>query len=174
MPKGDDNRKGPRPVRKKLGSNGRTRPQEDSVRVRRGAYYGEGTATAATTKNAYTPKSCIPGVRHVIEGRTDLQYKLPGRSYELSGMARDAKGYTPSKEYRVSRKSKMEGRAAKRENAAVDEQIKGFGLIDQARSRLRTIPDADAAETEERKKAARRRMRGRFGTMLSGQRETLG
>ena len=58
--------------------------------------------------------------------------------------------------------------------AEVDSALKRYKLEDEARSRLRTIPDADAARTAERKKAARRRMRGRLGTMLSGQRETLG
>lgn len=42
-----------------------------------------------------------------------------------------------------------------------------------ARSRIASIADPEAGQAERRRKASRRRMRGRLGTMLS-ERETLG
>lgn len=42
-----------------------------------------------------------------------------------------------------------------------------------ARSRIKPIADPEAGQSERRRRAARRRMKGRLGTMLS-ERETLG
>jgi len=121
--------------------------------------------TTTTSQSAYTPASVKPGIRHVIEGRDNLTLNkttTPGR--KVLGQA--YKNAAPDYHYGPTRTKSNQGE--------VDAALKGYKLEDEARSRLRTIPDADAARTAERKKAARRRMRGRLGTMLSGQRETLG
>lgn len=176
MPKGENRVKpgslgygGPKPVRKKAGRG----PHAGTVRVREGSYYGQRPSTPASTRSAYTTPEYIPGIKHVVEGRSDLVHKTAAVDYEKSGMARDARGYKPSKEYGISRKSKADKRAAGAYNAGVDEQIKGFGLEDEARSRIRTIADPEEVKLRERKRAARRRMRGRLGTLLT-ERQTLG
>lgn len=65
------------------------------------------------------------------------------------------------------------GAKSKAYNEGIDQQIAGFGMEDRARSKLRTIADPDEMAKRERKRSARRRMRGRLGTLLS-ERETLG
>ena len=117
-----------------------------------------------TNQLAYQPDSVKPGIRHVIEGRDDLYLTKTKSREKRTGC-------------RVGKIDGIPGQMITRTTSnkdEVDSALKGYKLEDEARSRLRTIPDADAARTAERKKAARRRMRGRLGTMLSGQRETLG
>jgi hypothetical protein len=106
---------------------------------------------------------------HVVEGRRDL-YKRAASEQELhtrrtldpagSG-SRHWGGYGTYDTQRVA--------ANKR-----DKDLKTqYTAADEARSRLRTIADPEAGKAEQRKRAARRRMRGRMGTILSPQ-STLG
>lgn len=117
-----------------------------------------------TNQLAYQPDSVKPGIRHVIEGRDNLYLREKTSRMRVLGESRK----------NAQDSGRMVNVTTKSNRDEVDSALKGYKLEDEARSRLRTIPDADAARTAERKKAARRRMRGRLGTMLSGQRETLG
>jgi hypothetical protein len=120
---------------------------------------------------AYNPKEHVKGVQHYVEGRSNLKYKeVTAQPMRIAGESRknamDDGRYT----YRINK----EGKKAKQYNKGIDKQIAQFGLIDEARAKLRTIVDPQETALNERKRAARRRMRGRLGTMLSGQGETLG
>ena len=122
---------------------------------------------------AYNPKEHVKGVQHYVEGRSHLKYK------EVTANRMPVLGQNPGKDGSASGwtyrdvKDKDSRRAAAY-NKGIDKQIAQFGLIDEARAKLRTIVDPQETALNERKRAARRRMRGRLGTMLSGQGETLG
>lgn len=120
--------------------------------------------------SAYASKEVIPGIKHVVEGRDDLSYS----GVESATMRYHGSGKNPNEEQpgRVTVTTKK-GKKAQKANKAIDKQIAGFGLEDAARARIRTIADPEALKTVERKKAARRRMAGRLGTLLS-ERDTLG
>lgn len=120
---------------------------------------------------AYSATSVLPGVQHFVEGRSNLNYKqVEANRMRVLGESRKNAG--DSGRYRdiIGKK----GRKAQKYNKGIDQQIAQFGLIDEARSKLRTIADPEETKSLERKRAARRRMRGRLGTMLSGEKETLG
>lgn len=97
--------------------------------------------------------------RHQVEG-----FKMPSYQRSLTwGKVGGVKAVDQSKAeygYKETGASMQRGRAA-------EQQLADFSAKQQARSRLRTIADPEAGETQRRKKAARRRMRGRMGTILS-------
>ena len=120
---------------------------------------------------AYNPKSVLPGIRHVVEGRSNLNYRqVEANRMRVLGESRKNAGDSGRQVDVIGKK----GRRAQEYNKGIDKQIAQFGLIDDARSKLRTIADPEETQSIERKRAARRRMRGRLGTMLSGDKETLG
>ena len=94
---------------------------------------------------------------HIIEGRSALSSYTPpeGQWWEMRNRImlgqkdRDDVGY-----------NKITG--ARKEQ---------YRLIDEARAKIKPIADFDAEKSERRKKAAKRRMGGRLGTILT---ETLG
>ena len=118
---------------------------------------------------AYKPKEVYEGIEHKIEGRTNLNYK-PVTTNLMPVMG--AVGQEGTGRYTAEVYDKA-GKKAIKANKKTKEEIKGFGLIDEARARIRSIADPADAVVRERKKAARRRMRGRLGTVLTN-RETLG
>jgi len=122
-----------------------------------------------TKKTAYTPKSVIPGIPHVIEGAPKFSSVITqsetkrDMSY-LSGGAQDM--------------LKLQGRYddvayQKKEDPSVKAALDVFQRKQKARQRIAPIADPEAGQAERRRRAARRRMRGRLGTMLS-ERDTLG
>ena len=122
---------------------------------------------------AYNPKEHVKGVQPYVEGRSNLKYK------EVTANRMPVLGQNPGKDGSASGWTyrdvvNKEGKKARQHNKGIDQQIAQFGLIDEARAKLRTIVDPQETALNERKRAARRRMRGRLGTMLSGQGETLG
>ena len=119
---------------------------------------------------AYNPKEHVKGVEHYVEGRSNLQYKpVYTRASQYRGSHRTTFREPDLVEYPADKRSRKNAAY----NKGIDKQIAQFGLIDEARAKLRTIVDPQETALNERKRAARRRMRGRLGTMLSGQRETL-
>jgi hypothetical protein len=58
------------------------------------------------------------------------------------------------------------------ERNKVKSENRAFELKQEARKRIQPIVDPEAGRSERRRKAARRRMRGRLGTLLS-ERQTL-
>ena len=106
-------------------------------------------------------------IRHVVEGREgkggiveQVRMRYLG-SQTIIGQG--GKG-NRSGGYRTITTKK--GKKTQRENEM-------FALEDAARAKIKPIADPDQEQTIERKRAARRRMRGRLGTLLS-ERGTLG
>ena len=94
----------------------------------------------------YQPASVLPGIPHTIEGAPSATIAAPqGLKGVLSawGDIKSWKGAT-----------------------------KQFEKKQRARKRIKPIADPEAGQSERRRRAARRRMKGRLGTMLS-ERETL-
>ena len=54
------------------------------------------------------------------------------------------------------------------------EKLKDFKMLQEARSRIKPLEDPEAQKAILRKQAARRKLRGRLGTILSDNTETLG
>ena len=76
--------------------------------------------------------------------------------------------YTEGREYWE------EGEVSGAENKRRMDLIKGYEKEDIARSKIKPIKDPEGDKTEARKTAARRKRKGRVGTLLSQGRETLG
>ena len=115
-------------------------------------------------RKRYQPASVIPGIPHFIEGMPQFSsIKRPHRSVENTFT-----GFTTKQ----SQESGGRDRATYREDTAVSTAMKKFNLRQQARSRITPIADPEAGKQERRRSAARKRMRGRLGTLLSN-RETL-
>ena len=120
-------------------------------------------------KSAYTSPEHIAGIKHVVEGR-DLYYEKPEteRVRKIASGKKDI-GATPILQTEYTK----EGKESLASNKELKQKIKGFAAEDEARSKLRAVADPDEVAKTERKRIARRRMRGRLGTLLS-ERQTLG
>ena len=114
---------------------------------------------------------------HRVEGRNPLAVLTrpnAGDFYDtrrgdlLGGDNRDNLRMDPGyQKYQAAKSEYDEGIAQGKQDK------KDYALEDAARARIKPIADPDAGKAEKRKRAARLRMRGRLGTMLS-QRDTLG
>ena len=102
-----------------------------------------------TTTTKWEPPQYIPGVKHNIEGYSDIT-KQQRTGGELSNK-----------------------RFNKEQSTAYDAAIASFQRRQKLRLSIPSLPDSEALNLENQKKAAQNRMRGRQGTMLS-ERETLG
>ena len=102
------------------------------------------------TKTIWKPPQFIEGIDHVVEGFGDI-----------------------SKLVQTGGSNKERNKFNKSQSAAYDEAIEGFKRRQKLRLSIPSLPDSEALNVESQKKAARDRMRGRSGTMLS-ERETLG
>jgi hypothetical protein len=132
---------------------------------------------AATTKEVYKPKEFIPGITHFIEGRSNLNEVTPGIEKTLAWRKKTAldtsvRHNDPRLSWRETGASREARRDADVSNAEISSKLASYKAEDEARSKLRTKIDPDRVRVDERKQAARRRMRGRLGTMLSA-RESL-
>lgn len=114
----------------------------------------------------YTLPEHTPGVQHTVEGFTPPTWKSKPIGY--LGVS-----YGPKIDYQEYLQQTAERREVRLHNARSDQAIKDFEKKQAARARIKPILDPDAKQYEAERRAARRRMRGRMGTMLS-QRETLG
>ena len=96
------------------------------------------------TKTPFEPASVIPGVKHFIEGQPKVSSAtIPGSPW-----------------------------AQRLADIGIGHRIDRFDQQQKARQRITPIADPEAGKQERRRTAARKRMRGRLGTLLSN-RETL-
>jgi hypothetical protein len=158
-------------------ARGKRRRKSAGSQVGDGALGGSsrltGLAKGFETKpggKAWEAKSVYEGVEHHVEGRSNLAYKpVTSRQVRIAGESYKNAG----DHMRIKDIPDKEGRIAIKENKKTKREVKGFKLEDEIRAQLKPVADPDAIAQRERKRAARRRMRGRLGTLLS-ERETLG
>jgi len=95
----------------------------------------------------------------ITEGRETLDYEY---DYDRSREGREMQGV---------------GGAERRKKVLKNQRLKGlereYALQDEARSKIKAIPNPEEGQSERRRSAARRRKKGRIGTILSNS-ETLG
>jgi len=122
------------------------------------------------TIGGYQAPSVIPGIKHLIEGAP------PPKEYTVTpgGRTITSKG-GDIQQYKINRYTDAQGRDTSPKELSAQSALenKAFAAKQEARKRIQPIADPAAGEAERRKKAARRRMRGRLGTLLSN-RESLG
>ena len=126
----------------------------------------------------YQAPSVIPGIRHIVEGMPKMTKTT--KSYTGSGFTGvdPKRGISPRDVYEESGSIhtganlgvQSENKASK---SKYDAQVKRFQMVQAARSRIKPIADPEAGQADRRRTAARRRMRGRLGTLLT-ERQTLG
>jgi hypothetical protein len=121
------------------------------------------------TNVRFEPASVIPGVKHFIEGMP--QYS---RSYTQTRPSQLSQSFMSPQAREMSGGSARvkESRTGIKEDKSVADAMTQFNLRQAARSRITPIADPEAGKQERRRTAARKRMRGRLGTLLSN-RETL-
>ena len=124
-------------------------------------------------KKKYEPAQVKSGVKHVIEGRENVtrNERSGGQGAFIGPRDRAEMSYADRTKHNDDRWANA--RYNKESKDKYKDTMATFALEDAARARIRSVADPDAADSAERKRAARRRMRGRTGTLLS-QRETLG
>jgi hypothetical protein len=107
-------------------------------------------------RNIYKPPSLIPGIPHFIEGMPTSEMGSP--------ITLD---YTQHADRHGERIQNAQRLANALRSKAFKRETKAFELKQQARKRIQPIADPESGRSERRRKAARRRMRGRLGTLLS-------
>ena len=113
-----------------------------------------------TKRTRFQPQSVIPGIPHMIEGMPQFS-KVETRTRPSAGQA-VLRGDRPGE---AAGYSYMEDKGIKR-------QMQQFRQRQKARQSVVSIQDPMQGVQERRRAAARKRMRGRLGTLLS-QRESL-
>jgi len=109
-------------------------------------------------RTPYIPPSATPGIPHVIEGQGNLMNPAVYRSGRNTTQ-QDTEG---------------PGLGAKIQQYQDQVKLKDFTALQAARSRIKPLEDPEAQKAILRKQAARRKLRGRLGTILSDNTETLG
>lgn len=123
-----------------------------------------------STVATYQPASVIPGIRHIIEGRENVsQLKQSGSAGNPVGFigAHDMTTMSYAEQQAIKERQRANPTFNKNQEDTYKATLARYALEDAARGRIRPIADPEATKDAERKKAARKRMRGRLGTMLS-------
>ncbi|MGI9571677.1 MAG: hypothetical protein ACR2PH_18505 [Desulfobulbia bacterium] len=117
----------------------------------------------------FITKSHIPGIPHQIEGAPSI----PDQTVGLSMQERNAAGIYSERPGDNMNRSKAVQESAQAVKAAQQETGR-FTALQAARARIKPLEDPEAQKATRRKEAARRKLRGRLGTILSDNAETLG
>jgi len=125
------------------------------------------------TTASYSPGSIIPGRQHQIEGRENVSLRQRDNPRVDRDLRSNASGGFINPLDAANREHRNIAGQNKAAAADYKSTLAGFSLEDAARRRIKPVLDPEEGKTERRRSAARRRMRGRLGTLLS-QRETLG
>ena len=115
--------------------------------------------------------------RHIVEGRNPLAALAKPIASNYYDASNDYYRYGDNKD-NLRRVQSDTGYDKKKKaydsnRKKVRAQNKQYAREDAARARIKPIADPEAGQAARRKRAARRRMRGRLGTLLS-ERESLG
>jgi hypothetical protein len=148
-------------------NNQRKKPDAPLVRKKRRLSFNRGETST------FDAPQHTPGVKHTIEGFSPFSYTSRNNRRLLTLEERQAAA-GPLRRSTANEQELTARQANKAEKSAYEQKITNFRNTQAARARIKPIIDPEAGEAERRKKAARRRMRGRVGTILSDNSQPLG
>jgi hypothetical protein len=120
------------------------------------------------------------GIPHTVEGRSNISQKRRSGGYRMPlksdygpsiGMGPSQFKKDRDKAYATIASNKRFNKAEAAKFAGITAQRKAE---DAARARIKPIADPESQEAARKKKASRRRMRGRMGTILTDKTQSLG
>lgn len=128
--------------------------------------------TLTTTKKTFEPPQFIPGIKHVVEGFSNI--KQQERVRLEKGPAPGT--YNPDRvdpERMERTRWATDKKFNKKSRQRYDEAVADFKRRQELRMKIPSLPDSEALQLGAQREAARRRMRGYTGTLLS-KKEKLG